>query len=526
MSSEQGALTVAQVRPVEPDAGPRVRVLAERCAGCGECIIRCPTGALSLDADRAIAKALDSLCAGCRQCERTCPFAAITVRGPRVVGPMQRCLSAVPADLRLSTREVHEGWRGSHGVRQALLEAERCLLCPDPTCMEGCPAHNDIPGFIRAIREGDLARAHAVLRQTSVLPDICSRVCDTAVQCEGACSWALAGGEPVAIGLLERVITELRPLAALERTGGGGEGLCVCVVGSGPAGIAAAWELLAEGAGVTMLEKDPEPGGVPRWGIPAFVLPDNVGRRPIEALLDAGIALKTNCALGHDVTLTELLELHDAVILAHGAGKAVVPSIEGAGLPGVQDATTFLTAAKASLRRGEPLSDYGAGHQILVLGAGNTAMDVARTIRRLGAEATCVARRDERFARVRPSELEQARREGVEVRFSTIVERLDGDAGGVRAAYLRRTRQRRREQPPKPLRGDSELLRVDGVIYALGYRVEKPPSVEAHQLDRVWVAGDALVGPSTVVGAMAQGRSAARGIIDALGGPPTRDSSR
>jgi glutamate synthase (NADPH/NADH) small chain len=586
---------------------PHVQVLAERCAGCEECIIRCPPGALSIDPEKWIAVAEDALCVGCRQCERTCPFSAIRVEGPMVVAPRQPALAPVESDLMLSTTELHQGWRG---FDQAAVEAQRCLLCPDPTCMEGCPAHNDIPGFIRAIRDGDLEEAQAVLRRTTVLPDVCSRVCDTSVQCEGACSWTLAGGEPVAIAQLERFVTEQRALGGVERTGSAGDGLLVCVVGSGPAGIAAAWELLAEGAKVTMLERDAEAGGVPRWGIPAFALPDAVKQRPVQALIDAGLELRTNCALGQDVTLPELLARHDAVVLAHGASKPMIPPIEGADLGGVEHSTTFLKRAKDALRDGELLPEYGTGRHVLVLGGGNSAMDVARTVRRLGGEATCVEWMDERFARVRPDELEQARTEGVRVHFTTTVERLEGGADGVRTAWLRRTKQPRVDQLPQLLSGAAEALAVDRVVFALGYRVETPSSAEEikiplalgeprntlldrrwlasgimasprsqvgwlalrreaglavsssphetgwwtrlregrgrsnpedsartklwtwrwrrraasglaaaprQQAERVWVAGDALVGPSTVVGSMAQGKSAARAILDTLG---------
>jgi len=357
-----------------------------------------------------------------------------------------------------------------------------------------------------------------------------------------------------------------------------------------------------------MLEQAAKPGGVLRWGIPAFTLPDGVGGRPVQALLGAGLLLETNCALGRDVTLDHLLACNDAVVLAHGASRPLISPVEGADLPGVEDATTFLTRGKAALRRGEPLAEFGPGRHVLVLGGGNTAIDVARTVRRLRGVATCAEWMDERFARVRPDELEEARREGITVRFTTTVERLEGDASGVRAALLRKTRQRRVDRMPTVLRGAAERLAVDHVVFALGYRAERPPSSEAIQIplpagerrdslldrrwlasgimagsrsrigwlalerevglavasspvatgwwtrrpmrarpgpvsartrwwawrwrqraatglsaapeqqaERVWVAGDALVGPSTVAGAMAQGTATARAILDALG---------
>ncbi len=600
-------VTANEPKPDKTAGAPHVTVFVDRCAGCQECVVRCPAAALTMEARTWTAIADDTLCVGCRQCERTCPFGAIRVEGPRLVEPRQAVLSVQPLGLLGSTSELHQGFRS---WRQAVVEAERCLLCPDPTCMEGCPAHNDIPGFIEYLRAGDLEGAQAVLARTSVLPDVCSRVCDTFVQCEGACSWELAGGEPVAIGLLERFVSEQRPLAGVERAGSRGEGLSVCVVGSGPAGIAAAWELLTEGATVTMLEKDAQPGGILRWGIPAFMLPDPVTARPIEALLAAGLTLQTSCALGRDVTLGELVARYDAIVLAHGAARPLIPPLAGADLPGVEDATTFLDRAKETLRRSELLPEVGLGQHVLVLGGGNTAMDVARTVRRLGGTATCVEWMDERFARVRPDELDEARREGVGIRFTTTVERFEGDSRGVRAAWLRRTRQRRVDQQPRPLRGAAERLPVDHVVFALGYRVERLPSAETIELplpptkqqdalldrrwlasgimagnhsrvgrlalerevglavasspvasgrwtrllerrlhrsgsarigwvwrwrrqaatglaaapkqkaERVWVAGDALVGPATVAGAMAQGKAAAHAILETRTGTP------
>jgi glutamate synthase (NADPH/NADH) small chain len=582
-----------------PARHAEVRVDSERCVGCQECAVRCPTGALGLDQERWIVRADDRLCVGCRQCQRVCPYAAISVSGPTVVGPRHVSLTLYPSRLRGNTTEVR---RGFSTWKDALREADRCLACPDPTCLEGCPAHNDIPRFIAAIRERDLQGAHAVLRETSVLPDICSRVCDQSVQCEGACTWALAGGEPVAIGLLERFVTERAPVPPPRVGPSPSTPLKVAVVGSGPAGCAAAWELLEAGARVTMYEKDDEPGGVLRWGIPDFTLPAEVARRPVVALQEAGLKLRTGCAAGGEVTLAQLLEEHDALLLAHGASVPLIPPVPGRDLSGVEDATTFLWRAKRALESGATLPELGPGARVLVVGGGNTAMDVARSVRRLGAEVTAVEWMDERFTRVRRDELAEAREEGVEVRFSTTLERLEGDALGVSAAWLRPTVQRRVGDRPKVAGGTPERLTVNRVVFALGYRVDSglaaslvnlplppvdlrraiPPrrwlasgilsggsvgplalarevtlaaaespaqrggwlrsrrgsagaapggragwwtwlwreqgvvgldAAGAPRGERVWAVGDALVGPSTVVGAMAQGREAAKAIL-------------
>src|ERR1035437_5396496 len=196
---------LTQVAPSEP----HVRVLTDRCAGCQECVIRCPSAALSMDTQRWVAVAEDHLCVGCRQCERTCPFSAIVVEGPMLVQPRVEPEPVHPVRLLGDISEIRSGFAG---WTEVIAEAERCLQCPDPTCVRGCPAHNDIPNFIAALRDQDLESAHAVLRRTSILPDICSRVCNQAAQCEGACSWSLAGGTPVAIGRLERFVADTLPV--------------------------------------------------------------------------------------------------------------------------------------------------------------------------------------------------------------------------------------------------------------------------------------------------------------------------
>jgi glutamate synthase (NADPH/NADH) small chain len=559
----------------DPDAACQVLVVTDRCAGCQECIVRCPTGALTLDAGRWVAEADDELCVGCRQCVRTCPFAAIEVHGPARVAARIGSGTAHTALVLGDTSEIHDGFANWD---EALAEANRCLLCPDPTCVRGCPAHNDIPAFISALRDGDLARAHDVLARTTVLPDVCSRVCNQSAQCEGACSWSLAGEAPVSIGRLERFVTDQAPCPPPRRRGSRGEGMDVAVVGSGPAGIGAAWKLIEEGADVTVYERQSTTGGLLDWGIPDFTLPPTVASRPWQQLVDAGVNLCCGTAIG-PAGLDRLLTRHDAVLLAVGAGQALRMSIPGADLAGVIDATLFLQGAKTALRPdGNParflggigLSDDAAGpdgiaQKVLVLGAGNTAMDVARTARRFGLEATCIDWLDERFALTRPEELDEARAEGVTVWFSRTVTGLSGDDGRVSAARLARTTQSRPDRLPKVAKGAGEEVPVDLVVMAMGYRLDpefgqglpglpvrrqakgmpdrrwlasgilaNPASAFAHRSpvgslalgrevgthaaavpvrDQLWVIGDALVGPSTVVEAMAHGRRAAAAVL-------------
>ena len=582
-------MTLTAAGEVPAQAGqPHVTVLTDRCAGCQECVIRCPSGALAMDASRWVAVAEDALCVGCRQCERTCPFSAITVDGPLAVPARTEPGPLHPERLTGDSSEIRPGF-GSWD--QALAEASRCLDCPDPTCVRGCPAHNDIPSFIRAIRDRDLAVAHDVLRRTSVLPDVCSRVCDQAAQCEGACTWSLAGGTPVAVGKLERFVADHAPVPPPARNQLDGAGLSVAVVGSGPAGIGAAWHLVEACASVTLYEREAEPAGLLGWGIPDFTLPAVVAARPWQQLTAAGVHLRCGTEIGPG-DIAGLLAKHDAVILAHGATLPLRLPVPGGDLDGVTDATTFLKAGKAALRNGDAAclrESYAlpgpseGGHensspQVLVLGAGNTAMDVARTARRLGLRAVCVDWVSERFALARPDELDEARHEGVDIRFLRTVTRLEGEAGRVRRAALTRTRQNRADRRPQPLGGAPEMLDADLVVMAMGYRADPafgemlpgtPLAREAKGLpsrrwlasgilanpapefarskpvgklalgreaglaaaglplqQRLWVAGDALVGPSTVVEAMAQGRHAAASVLAARAGRGPRREPR
>jgi glutamate synthase (NADPH/NADH) small chain len=577
-----------------PTNQPHVTILTDRCAGCQECVIRCPAGALSMDSSRWIAAADDSLCVGCRQCVRTCPFSAITVSGPIAVADRIEPRAQSPATE--STSEVRVGF-GSWD--EAVVEASRCLSCLDPTCVRGCPAHNDIPSFISAIRDGDLARAHDVLRRTTVLPDVCSRVCDQSAQCEGSCTWALAGGSPVSIGKLERFVADNATVPALDVPAGdaaagdaAGAGLSVAVVGSGPAGIGAAWRLIEAGASVTVYERDETPGGLIDWGIPDFTLPSQFVRRPWQQLIAAGADLRCGTEVSAD-DVSRLLTEHDAVILANGAPVPIEPRVPGSDLAGVTTATSFLKDGKAALRSRDNLERFAVAYQlpvtdagadgplhvttprVLVLGAGNTAMDVARTARRLGLRAVCVDWVDERYAIARPDELAEARHEGVEIRFLRTLARLDGKDGRVSAATLTLTRQDRADRKPRLLDGQSETIDVDLVVMAMGYRTDAsfaellpgtPRRREATGLpdrhwlasgiladpaeaadrkpvgklalgreaglkaallpyqERVWAAGDAVVGPSTVVEAMTQGKLAAAAVIGARPSRATRRS--
>jgi NADPH-dependent glutamate synthase beta subunit-like oxidoreductase len=319
----------------------------------------------------------------------------------------------------------------------------------------------------------------------------------------------------VSIGRLERFVADHGPAPHVEHTSAEGAAISVAVVGSGPAGCATAWYLLAAGARVTMVEQSDEIGGVLRWGIPSFTLPESVVEQPLKALEAAGLTVRSGTRVGVDVEIPELLAEYDAVVLAHGASRPLSVSVPGIDLPGVEDATTFLVRAKKALNAGNGLSGFRFGSRVLVIGGGNTAMDVARTARRLGVDVVAIEWMNERFARVRPDELTEARAEGVDVRFTTTLERLEGDGAGVRTAWLRRTRQNKIKQRPRVLRGAAEAITVDHVIVALGYRVDASVTGELVSLplrpvdqtgaipDRRWTASGIPTGPSFAVGTQA-----------------------
>ncbi|WP_298347541.1 FAD-dependent oxidoreductase [Ferrimicrobium sp.] len=539
---------------------PKVTVLKDRCSGCQECLVRCPVEAISLDEFTYTVDVDESVCVGCRQCERTCPFSAIHVEGAVRVDARVPAHLFEPEDVRADLHEVRVGFLNDD---ELIAEANRCLNCPDATCVRGCPTHNDIPAFIAAARNLDFDGARAVLAATSSMPEICSRVCDTGTQCEGACSFALAGDMPVAIHEIERYLADR---SAPVSTKAEPVGLSVAVVGGGPAGIGVA-DVVARGGGqVTIFEAGAEIGGLLRSGIPEFTLPNAVVSRVASQLEDLGVEVVPNTRVSLEV-LEDLTRSFDAVIIAQGANAPLPITAAGKENVHVTEANDFLDRAYHTI------VDHSDDHvgltgpkNVLVVGAGNTAMDVARMTRRLGGSATCVDWMDRRFSLVRPDELGEAEHEGVEVLFSVTVASLRPLANGRIAATLVATVQEDRQQRPKVTDKVFRVMEVDEVVAALGYRIEPDllatfPSLPVRKevpiiKDRHWVAsgifnglandvsrrmavgdlsvgrehararaqialkdhiyvvGDSLIGPSTVVEAMAQGRKLGRSLLD------------
>ena len=429
----------------------------------------------------------------------------------------------------------------------ARTEAERCLQCKEPHCMEGCPVGVSIPEFITAIREGDMAKAVAAMKNKNNLPAICGRVCPQEVQCEQRCILGKKG-EPVAIGRLERFVGDYE-LAnnTFAVTRGKPTGKKVAVVGSGPAGLTCAVDLGIMGHEVTIFESLHTPGGVLVYGIPEFRLPKSVIRSEIETAAKAlGIDILSDYVIGRTLTLDELLAKYDAIFLGTGAGLPMFMRIPGINLNGVMSANEFLT--RVNLMKGYKFPEFDTpvkvGKSVAVIGAGNVAMDSARCAKRLqtlraaangstGAEVHIVYRRSPEEVPARLEEVHHAKEEGIIFDFLTNpVAILGDDKGTVRAMRCIRMQLgepddsgRRR---PVPIEGSEFEMEVDQVVMALGTSPNPLVFTNADALQRnkwgtvvadqetgrttlkgVWAGGDVVTGAATVISAMGAGKRAA-----------------
>ncbi len=448
--------------------------------------------------------------------------------------PMRRL---EPATRARTFDEVDLGY----SEEEALAEAARCIFCPRPGCVEGCPARNNVPGFIRAVTNRDYAGAAAILAETTSLPSICSRVCDQAKQCEGGCNIGKRG-DPVSVGALERFVADWARNNGVPNpapTGAPATGFAVAIVGAGPAGISAAGQLVRQGHRVDVFDRLPTPGGVLAAGIPSFRLTRDVLDWPIQNLRDLGVRFYTQTSLGHDLSIDFLLGSgYDAVFLAIGTSAPTWPGVPGERLPGVWQASAFLAQTKLTqLGVGRGFSLPEIGRRVAVIGAGNTAMDVATTALRLGGEeVTILYRRSPAEVPARHEEVESAKAEGVQFHFLTapvgFVAGANGDVAAVECIEMALGEpgsDGRRRPVPQP--GTEFRLAVDSVVLALGWETERSavPFLEEIGLDkhnqvvtdpetgrttrpRVWAGGDLVTGADTVVRAMAAGRRAAADI--------------
>jgi glutamate synthase (NADPH) small chain len=431
-------------------------------------------------------------------------------------------------------------------LEAARREAERCLQCKTRPCVKGCPVEVSIPEFIDALAAGDLPGAARILRHDNALPAICGRVCPQETQCEELCVRKVKG-EPVAIGYLERFVADWAmnhadelPREALPDP----TGKRVAIVGSGPAGLTAAGELAHRGHGVTIFEALHEPGGVLRYGIPEFRLPNTIIDMEVARLLEVGVTIERNAIIGKTLTLKELSDQHDAVFIANGAGLPVMLNIPGENLKGVYSANEYLTRVNLmeAGRNPDAPTPIMAGKMVAVIGGGNTAMDCVRVARRLGAErAMIIYRRGEVEMPARIEEIKHAKEEGVEFIMLTAPVQIIGDKGGwVSSLSCRRMELGEPDESgrrrPVPVAGSDYDVEVDVVVNAVGTRANPLLTATATdlRLDRwgnilideggatsirgVYAGGDIVRGGATVILAMGDGKKAAVAITDSISG--------
>jgi glutamate synthase (NADPH/NADH) small chain len=435
-------------------------------------------------------------------------------------------------------------------------EAERCLQCARPHCVEGCPVEVLIPEFIRALRNGDMLGAVQAMKVKNSLPAICGRVCPQEVQCEQTCVLAKRG-EPVAIGRLERFVGDYElarrtcPLQHAEPTG-----RRVAIVGSGPAGLTCAVDVAREGHSVIIFESLHSPGGVLVYGIPEFRLPKAVVHGEIDYAAEClGIELRPDYVIGRTLTLKELLDEYDAVFLGTGAGLPSFMRIPGINYNGVMSANEFLT--RVNLMKGYQFPQYDTpvkvGTRVAVVGAGNVAMDAARCSLRLQTlsyqaddrepgEVHIVYRRSRQEVPARAEEVHHAEEEGIIFDFLTNPVEIFGDEKG-NVVGIRCIRMELGEpdasgrRRPIPIDGSEFDMPVDTVIFALGTSPNPLVFFDAPGLERtkwgtvvadedsgrttmarVWAGGDVVTGAATVVSAMGAGKRAAADVNSFLSG--------
>jgi len=437
-------------------------------------------------------------------------------------------------------REVNRGYTVFHAV----FEAERCLRCQEPVCVDGCPVQIPIPEFIHAVAIGDMAAAAKILRSANPLPAICGRVCPQESQCEAECSMT-KNFDPVGIGHLERYVADwerTQPPAVQAKLTRAEK---IAVIGSGPSGLVCAGELARQPYPVTIYEALHAPGGVLRYGIPEFRLPKAVLDWEIGLLKAMGVEIVCNVIIGKTLTLDELFEKHgySAVFIGTGAGLPQFLGIPGENLNGVMSANEFLTRINLMRAYEFPEADtpVRVGKRVAVIGAGNTAMDAVRTSLRMGAEeAMIVYRRSEKEMGARIEEYHHALEEGVKFHWLTnpleILGNAEGWATGLKCQRMQLgPKDASGRARPIPIEGSELELPVDNVVLAIGTTpnplltrttsglltnqkgclvADEQTGLTSKSL--VFAGGDAVTGAATVILAAGAGKRAAQAMHEAL----------
>ena len=454
---------------------------------------------------------------------------------PKERGAVERVTMAMldPQERIRCNDEVNRGLTDE----QAHSEATRCLDCANPQCVTGCPVAIDIPGFIKRVEAGDIAAAAATIKRTSALPAVCGRVCPQEKQCESKCIHNRMGNKPVAIGYLERYVadwqrnhpeTEVAPAVVPN-------GRKVAVVGSGPAGLTYAGQKAQQGFKVTVFEALHEVGGVLKYGIPEFRLPNAIVDHEIDGLRRLGVEFVTNCVVGKTITADELkAEGYEQIFIGSGAGFPRFMNIPGENLKGVMSSNEYLTRINLMEAGRGGDTPVLTGHTVAVIGGGNTAMDSSRTALRQGAERVMlVYRRGRDEMPARREEIEHAIEEGVELMtLHNPVEYLGDESGRVKAMRVQRMELGEPDasgrRSPVPVEGAIDEVPVDLVIVAVGVSPNPlvPQSVPGLEMSRrgtivvdentmqsnidgLVAGGDIVRGGATVILAMGDGRRAA-----------------
>ena len=425
----------------------------------------------------------------------------------------------------------------------ALTEAKRCLDCPKPTCVEGCPVNIDIPSFIKNIERGEFLAAAKVLKNTSALPAVCGRVCPQEKQCESRCIHLKSGGKAVAIGYLERFAADY------ERESGNislpeiapSNGIKIAVVGSGPSGLSFAGDMVKKGFDVYVFEALHEIGGVLKYGIPEFRLPNRIVDVEIENLAKMGVHFQTDVIVGKTISIEELEEQgFKGIFVGSGAGLPNFMNIPGENAINIMSSNEYLTRVNL-MDAANPTTDtpLNPAKNVLVVGGGNTAMDSCRTAKRLGANVTLVYRRSEAEMPARLEEVKHAKEEGIN--FLTLhnpIEYIADENGAVKQAVLQVMELGEPDasgrRSPIPVEGKTVTLDIDQVVVAVGVSPNPlvPKSIEGLELGRkntivvnedmqssrpdVFAGGDIVRGGATVILAMGDGRRAAASMAEKL----------
>ena len=459
--------------------------------------------------------------------------------------PMQEMPAQEPHERACNIEEVAIGYT----VEEARVEALRCLECKTQPCVDGCPVRIDIPSFIHEIAHGNFQKGVDIIKEASLLPSICGRVCPQEQQCQLTCTVGKSMkdvNKSVAIGRLERFVADWEREQGKVKTPEvkPPTGKKVAIIGSGPAGLVVAADVRREGHDVTIFEAFHKLGGVMRYGIPEFRLPNSIVDEEIEGLLAMGVKIKKNFVVGRTRKLTDLIEKDgfDAVFVGTGAGLPIFMGIEGENLVGVFSANEYLTRANlmGAFKKDKADTPIYPSKIVAVLGGGNVAMDAARVALRLGAEKVYVIyRRTEVEMPARNEEILHAKEEGVEFHFLENAKRIIGDEKGrVKAMECLRyelgepdASGRRR---PVMIEGSEFTIDVDTVIVAIGNGSnplihQTTPELETNKwgnivvdekqkssMDKVFAGGDIVLGAATVILAMGEGRKAAASINEML----------